>query len=97
MSATIRDVMTAHRATSPFLARHGTFSVTDREQSAAPHCHWPPAARQPCEVGQDPELPDRAGERLDRLLLGEGEGARRSCGGPPSCPTEPGRGWTDCC
>ena len=53
------------------MARHGTFSAQDAEGSTAPDCHWPAAARQPCEVGEDPELPDGAKERLDRLLLGK--------------------------
>ena len=72
--------MSVHRPTSAFVARHGTFSAQDAEGSTAPDCHWPAAARQPCEVGEDPELPDGAKERLDRLLLGKA-GLRGGGGG----------------
>ena len=66
--------MTAHRATSPFLSRHGTFSAAEDEWAvAAPDCHWPPQERRPRDPASDPELPRDAHERLNRLLLGEYE------------------------
>ncbi|XP_043222780.1 histone deacetylase 6-like [Amphibalanus amphitrite] len=70
VSTAIRHVMCAHRATSPFLGRHGTFSASADEWAvSAPDCHWPPPARPPRQVGPNPAPPPDALERLNRLLL----------------------------